>query len=399
MKRYWKILFLSVFIVVTFGVLYIHHAIAEEELPEFELVTVSGDEQIAENFVIYGDYQVDPIWEPFQLSNEGIAYLRDFSYSERLRGIFIDPTINRLIEEDREFMRAKDRGIELFFENEEMVVYVGPYVPSDNNFEFDVDILDKASGERQTFSVEIPERESIDYLYVEEVQLLDGTLHVVTHNFSPDVQDVHVYEIDIKDGKIMNHQSIAEAKMDDYVVNLNSYYDHTEQAYWVMSIDEVEWDDEGYYEILSSETIAYHLESGEKHTIELPEEAQQVEQDGMENYDKTAHLSVGKDYLHFFNFTQEGITLQSYHLGEKELGSKKTISIEENVSGGLRGVYPYGDKVYFFSDVEDNNATRKKLFGVDLATAQIHYEGEIKLKNSPREMTVHNLEIHDLRVR
>lgn len=386
MKRYWKTILLSTFIVVTFGVLYISQQAAENDLPELELVTINGDEEITENLVIYGNYRLDPLMEPFELSDEGMMYFRNVSYLERLGGFYHNPVLERLIEEERGFMRGKEDYIEHLFENNEVIAQVEPLGVK----QFGVDILDKTSGNVQSFSTEIPEQE-FHQLYVREVQLLDGTLFVITGNMNVDVQDVHVYEIDLQNETIGNHYSIAELSSDNYTTDLNFYFDISPQEYYVVRIDDVERDEQlQYEEIVDTEILVHQLSTRETETIELPEDLLKGSHDPPGDVVPEGNFSVGEEHIHFFYFSDEGLVLQSYHLANKKLGEASTIPLD--TTGIVEGVYPFGKNLYVISKGKRKHDDRK-LIGIDLVNADVIYEGKIAVKQVSPD--IGNFEIYD----
>lgn len=413
MKRYWKIVILPLFIVITFGVLYVHHAIAKESLPQIELVNVSGNEENREDIIVYGDYVTyeSSVWESFRLSTDGVKYSRDQNFLEQFNAFFQPQEIEKLMNEERNFMRGKEEDPARFVDDGERIAYAGPsniYVESN---ELEVDVLDRESRERKSFKVDIPDSERTDHSYVEQVQLLDDTLYVATVNYIMEEQELHVYEISLSDETIEDQGAIVSDSVHSYFNVLNDGLGIQQQGYLVVRVEDIEWD-EGMYtsELVGEEYFIYDLETKEKQVIEVPEEFATAEeeyrttgQDYMEEEQELDeeviypmnYTSIGKEELYFITFTSDGLKYYPYHLKENKPGEEKEISFDENILSGLSGVYPKGDHLYFHSNTgEDGN--QKKLFKVDLESGETVYEGEIKLTDVPKETHAYNVEIYSI---
>lgn len=384
MKRYWKLIALAVFIVGTFGILYLDHALARDELPELELVTVSGDETLAENFVFQGDYRVDPLFQTFKWTQQdGITYLRDVSILEKVDGFYRHPIYERLIEENRGFMRGKESFIDHFYDDEKEIVQVEP---SDSHFK--IEVMDKESKETKEFSVDIPEQEKMNYIHVYDVQLLNEILYVVTNNYFANTQEFHIYEIDLSNESLVQHYSAVETAANNSMTSLSPYYDISAQPFWVFRIDYIEYNEEQYYEeITDTEIMVHHFATGETEKIELPEKWISAFQEVPDNL-----VSVGDEQIHFYQIAEDEVAIQSYDVAEKQLGPVQTIPFEENLD--INNMFALGDSLYFYAtggDAENNG----KLIGVNLEKAAIKYEGEIQIKHTTQNIPDHHIEIYD----
>ncbi|MCF3944810.1 hypothetical protein [Oceanobacillus alkalisoli] len=411
MKRYWKNVILPLFIVITFGVLYVHHAIAKEGLPQFELVNVSDDEGIGEDIIIYGNYVADEssVWESFRLSSDGISYSSERNFLEQFNEFFESQEMEKLREEERGFMRGKEVDPHLYSKDAEQIAYVGPSALFNDSFEFEVDVLDREIREKKSFKLDIPDSDGTDHIYVDHVQLLDDMLYVTTTNYLMEDKELHIYQISLQDETIEDRGAIAGGTIHGHFIVLNNGMGLKRQENIIVRAEYIEWN-EGMHtsEVVDEEYFTYDLETGKKQVFEVPEEfamaEESTEQEYMEEEQDTTeeviyptnHESVGSEELYFITFTSDGINYYPYHLQENKLLEEKEISFDENILSGLSGVYTKGDHLYFYSNAGEDGNQMKKLFKVDLVNGEIVYEGEIKLTDAPKETHVYNVEVFNV---
>ena len=397
MKRYWKIVSITVAILLTFGICYIGAALAKVELLELELVTIYGDEALIKDITINGNFYDEMNQESFRLTDKGITYASELNFLERFSGIYQNPTIEKLIAEHRGFMRGKE-NIEIFYEDDTMLAYVGPYSQDINNATFDIAILDKASNDKHSFSVRIPREDTFDFNSIIEVQLVGEKLHVFTQNYYLEEDKVYVYEIDIKEEKITNYQPIINTTEKSYVSIQNDYQDVHKQPYLVLSVNEVEWNEElEHEEWVSSELISYHIETGKQTTIESPKDWDSNPDDPFneESY-IIEELAIKDEFLYFINFSSEGIQVNEYNMEKNEIESTENIPLEELVADSIVGAYTDGDQLSFISTVQENGNKVRKLFIADIAKGEILYEGEIKMTNTTKEMPNYDIDFYEV---
>ena len=397
MKRYWKIISLTAFIILTFSIFYIQAVITGEDLPEFEMETVFGDDKEKENLIISGNYEVNQFLEPFSVTSTGTTYAKDSGYFERSYGFYQHPLMKEFIEEHRSFMRGKQNDIELFYEDDEKLYYVGPYSPLE---EFDVEILDKATNDEQIFSVEIPREEQLSYIQVTEIQLVEEQLHVFTLNHYAEKEQLHVYKIDVKEEKITNHNPVIDGTENSHAYILNNYHDISQKDYLVIRVDHMKWNEEMYYdELLHSEFIAYNTKTGEKQILEISEELNTHDPFAEESPQMTTSYSVQDDLLYSVSFVSEGLKIETYNLKSGKSESTKIMELDQSVMAGLNGLDPQENKLYFFSNMKEKGNDTRHLFIADLQTGDLIYQGEIKITNVPKETPIFNIEFHSIRLK
>src|SRR5690625_1775022 len=122
MKRYWKFVLLVSVIVLTFSTFYIQSSFATKGLPRFKIEHQNGDPAELEKMLIRGYYYDDNIGAILKINQEGTVYEKRQSYVSMLKAenYFADDIV-RLQKKYRNFMRNKQEGNEVFFENDEFL--------------------------------------------------------------------------------------------------------------------------------------------------------------------------------------------------------------------------------------------------------------------------------------
>lgn len=123
MKKYWKIIMISVVSIFSIGTFYINSVISAVELPEFVIESQSGDERLVDSIIVDGSYHQNPISKSFRMTSIGTVYYSELSFWEQLNGMQ-HPMIEQLIEEHRSFMRGKSQQLRSFYEDEQFLVTV-----------------------------------------------------------------------------------------------------------------------------------------------------------------------------------------------------------------------------------------------------------------------------------
>lgn len=307
------------------------------------------------------------------------------------QSFYHSPLMERLIKEERDFMRGKYDFPELLMESEEKLAFAGPYMVSDNNYEINVEILDRKSGDVLSFTVALPEQDQLGLMYIMGVQLLDDKLSVMAYNHYLENQQVRIYEIDVQEQEVTRSVLAAETGPSGYINNQVPYEDVKPKSFWVLDMGDSEWDDELMYEeITATELVAYELETGELIAVELPEE--------FTNADQGHQMSAGTDHIHFYKFSMGEIIMQSFDLNKEEYGQVQSIEFEESELEGLAGVYPYGDEVYFL--VNGNwNGGDQTLYGIDLLQGNVHFTGNIQASDTADQSLTEYLSFYDLRLK
>ncbi|MDF0728418.1 hypothetical protein PY093_17400 [Cytobacillus sp. S13-E01] len=220
MRKYWKTTAIIVLIMLSIGTFYVNSARSAENLPVFMIQTLSGDPKEIEPLVLEGSYtdmsSMNYVSSNVKINAEGSVY-NSRSFLDQVIGNY--PTvIKELHEEYRTFMRGKNIWAESYFENNEVLAYaelnddMGSLRSRD--FTFTISILNKKDDTTNSFSVEVPKARELDNIFVEDVQMIDGELYLITRNMLRNNDNSfnanYIYTIDIENQKISNQESIVE---------------------------------------------------------------------------------------------------------------------------------------------------------------------------------------------
>ncbi|WP_087974438.1 hypothetical protein [Oceanobacillus rekensis] len=401
MIRYWKIISITLIIVLTIGTFYIRSAMAGNDYPEFVFDKQSGNENEVVNLTLLGDFRVGVQGNPLEISSEETVYANELSFFERLRGIYMSAELERLQNSYRNFMRGKD-NISGIFEDEKRLVYVdtnGNYVRDrPREYTFDIEILEKDSKDKLDFTVTIPEKNKYNYVYMEDVQVLDNVMKVTTVNHSVNgngygSEEIHVYSLDIANQKLVNDEVIQlspeqSSGQNSYMYLVQDESDIGLTTYLVFKkeyMEEVEQADGNYYnESIGSELITYHLASGEQRPIPLPEEI------------NTLNSSVYLDdsIIYIDKTTDQGIKVSMFNLESQEIETSKTIKLPANLTEPLNTKIMDGKLYVVGYEVSKN--TKAPLLVIDVETGKTLFEGIIETKNLEENHLEYEMNIYDM---
>jgi hypothetical protein len=394
MMRYWKIIFISVIIIGSIGTYYVQNARAGSLSPEFTIEGTSGDEREVEGLVLRAIFgSQGGFGEEIEISADGTTYRSHLPYLQQFE--FHDhPDIDRLQEEHRNFMRGKEENMFSFFENEDTLVYVGPPWSDDPNLPLQVEILDKETEEVHAFDVDLPDHQEYMYMNLEDVQLINNDLHVVTTNVrrgsthESDTEEVRVYRIDVENEELKSDQTLystAEGNEADWVhVNgLNHSNPLGEKDYYVFGINQIE-------EAMTHESTnekyeyaAYHFETEELNHIQLPEE--------METGGLITHVAQGAIY--FVSSFNQVLEVGVYDLEKGEI-DRIEVQATEGSSYPNSTMDIQDGKLY----VVNSDGERAKLYVVDQTTEEVLYEGKIGFADPESVPDNYYLDFLDMRV-
>ncbi|GIO23264.1 hypothetical protein [Oceanobacillus sp. J11TS1] len=156
LKRYWITYIALIFI----SVIIIGFYLVDKKEVAFNWKTVSGDEEVVKDVLIFGEGQSAygrMVADPFQLS------IDESKRIEQPRGFFgstyQDLQIEKYIDEYRSFMRGKNQWIENFTETDNQLIYVNEEVQNwGEQSNLHVEILNKETEDVTEFEVPIEEQ-------------------------------------------------------------------------------------------------------------------------------------------------------------------------------------------------------------------------------------------------
>lgn len=389
MKKYWKVTATLIITVLSFGIFYINIAMSAEHFPELVIQTKTGDNEEIRDIVLEGSYtdtsSNNYLSSRFKLTADGSEYNNRSFLSEIIGQP--DTRIKELQEEYRSFMRGKIPSETFFTENSEFLAYARADYKIDSlrssDFTFEVSVLNKSNNSTNSFTIQVPVSEELDHIYVEEVQMIEEELHIITQNSIRDGNDYnnenHIYTVDLKEQKINEHETILQVasghddiQVDSHLIRRNSS-SAAEHLLLVRSEYKIIEDMESHrMEQLNKELIAYNLVTKEKEEINLPDTLN-LEENEISFFDGSS--------VYFVN--REG-HVTPYNLAEEQTGE----AIDLQLSFDLDQQPPMltvQDKKLYAVNVTNTAQNNPGIVVADVQTGDTLYDGEIVLKDDSSE--------------
>ncbi|WP_099156610.1 hypothetical protein [Virgibacillus ndiopensis] len=405
MNKYWKLIIIGIVIILSIGTFYIKSALTVSKYPEFVIEKQSGDESEVDNVVINGNYYArSTIGESLTLTSNGSKYKSEQSFLKQLDGYGGIASIRQLKEKHRNFMRGKSGSPDHFYEDEHYLVYgevdyqVNSLSPRD--FRFSISVLDKVEDKTNSFEIDVPDVKELDYMNVDDVQMMDGKLKIFTKNVTGGNEAVHLYSLDIASEKIVDHKEVIsnEGLLENQsgqimiLSETNPMQKHQNVLFEKSVIEDVE-QSEGYYvsEEVSSELVAYNLETDESHPIALPEKIHASEQRTM--FDDST--------IYFVEESPNDVVVTPYLLNEGIKGEFKfTLRDSKNNDASVeesKTITINNGKVYAVTMMMDAKKAAVLVVG-SLKTGKTLYTGEIIPKDPLKDEIDSSLYVTDIQI-
>lgn len=407
MKRYWKIGTLTLFIIVTLAGFFIKSNAAFSNHPEFVLQPYGENESLQDEVVIKAHYSESgsSLFDQIMITEKGSTYNEDFSLSTR-NEVFLEPEIKDLRKKYKSFMRGKVEYTENYTETDKLLAYAT--TDSEVNFaddttaNLDIDVLEKESGHRRAFQLDLPCKERVNFSNVIAVQLIDDDeLKVVVHlsYYQPetekDEEDYHVYSIDMNEEKILGDDTVVTTEVDDGTDDLFIDVHIIEQAneeasgYLVFmnkTGKEVARPDGNHdYENEKSDFVSYDLKTGEYDTLELPDE--------LGEGSDLMPVHVNGDHLLFYEMQDRELTLYDYNLSQQKLEKERSFNLPEDLQDDPFFKVQGGH--VFIANPNQHDAFDTPITVYKLETAGVLYEGTIESDDKlPNEYELQLLDIN-----
>ena len=396
--RYWRFISVVIIAILGIGTFYIHEAIAGNPFPKFVLEKKQGDEKELDGIVLDADYWKQNVGDQLQITADGSKYFRDYSYLERLPGIYETPFIKRLQKDYKSFMRGKYTDRSKFYEDEKVLAYINAKEISDlkpnSDYTLSVDLLDKASNERQSFQLTLPNN-GYSYVDVIDMRVHNGEVIVFTQNFERDSGNtgINAYWINPTKQKITKEETIFSPgeKSDDkwsdvYLVNSNDAKDVKHQL--IFQVDHYTASDEAevYTGSPNTELMAYNVEKNELKKLDFPKEIDEVI--------GTVILHDGK--LFFRNEPGDDFKIFIYDIEDHKM--KNTYSMEIPSKGGEEETTWNIDhnKLYIYGLLTNDSAPILRV--VDLLSEDILYEGKVVTSDPSSVQETENLNVYGINI-
>lgn len=383
MKRYWKLIAISLLTMIVIGAFYIQKSMASNANIGFTFETESGSEEELRDVIFYADYNVSDLYNLVQITKDDTNSLSDSSFLERILNMTHDPNMKALVNEKRNYMRKKDLNERLFYESEKVLAFFDiEYVPiyRENvqyNYTFVVDMLDKANDERITFEVEYPEGNQFANMYVEDVQVMDNQLKAIVSAMPvTEPRKYYLYTFNLSEEKLIDQQLImaSEPAGEDYVyttlVSPPNHFVKQNYALFIRSSGEGIAEDD-YIGMAKSPSLEYYL--FDIWTGELKKLAV---------YDKgEAIVSIENDTLYLLKVVENGISIRTYNIPNESFGESHEFPIADD---GTALMEIYKGKLYsaYRAPEEDNVAS---IVVGDLKEGELLYEGKLRKPTTSKD--------------
>lgn len=391
MKKYWKSIAVISGIILSIGTFYVNSAISAEHYPDLTVQTINGDAEEMESLIIEGAYRnlssVNYMGTDLKITAQGSSYDRP-SLLDRVIGYY--PTvIKELQDEYRSFMRGKHLAANQYFEDNEFLAYanvdqrISSHGPS--KFNFEISVLNKADDEVVSFSLKVPAEEGMDHVFLEDVQLVEDKIYLITQNMTIKnddfIDEKRVYEIDRISQKLTNQEALLK-----FTQWKESLHTHTrlaegnptaanEHIIMVKTEDTVMEETESIRVTDSKqEIISYNLASKVTETINIP---------GL-NLEENQVSFVKGSTIYFTRVEEQELIVTPYQLGANQVEQDYRVQLHSTIENGHLEhpmVSVEEDKLYVVSYQIDSNLNGDVAV-LDMQTGKLLFQGQITLENS-----------------
>lgn len=389
MKRYWKIISICLATLIVIGTFYVQSSLATNEHLKIEFEKVNGNEDELKNIVLYGDYLGDRPYQfqPLQITSEETINPTNLSFSQKISRTGIPIDLEELVEKHRSFMRSKDLSPHLFFEDENLVAYAHM-----NDFSFDIEVLTKKTDEITSIQLDVSEKENYGWMQVEEVQVIDSELKVITRaSRIGGINELLVYTFDMKKKKLVSDDSIAsiptvENRYSDLRI-INGNYSIQRQKYLLIKIEAFEDNKiyrEGEPNLVANEFIVYDIETNQSKKVVASDEKLVSLGGSSAIYNSTLFIP---------SQTANGIEVNQYDIESDKWGKKLSFDLVDTKNDEEAPYIKVRNGKFYIIHATTNGHT---IFIGDLITGESLYEGKLKVKNQGEVQKNYRLYFHGI---
>ena len=402
MKKYWKCSAIIIVIALSIGSYYVNSATSAEHYPNFVIQTLSGDAQEIKPIMVNGSYadttSMNYVNTSLSISAKGTTY-EGHSILAQLVG---NPPseIKALQEEYGMFMRGKNFSANLFFENNQFLAYADVDYSSvtSRNHKFSISVLTKEDDTINSFKLDVPEGKEMDYLFVEDVQIIEGKLYLITNNMirnnENQYEQKHIYTIDLATKKILNHEAIIQfprsqenPSIDVELVKTipTNASDHLILLKTEIKVSE---DTESTSEdVRRQEIISYNIVTKEKETINIPDL----------HLDRNQLSFFDGSFVYFMRLNGQNLVVTPYSFVDNSVGQSFNIQLSgktENVPVTI----VKDDKLYIATS-QMNADINADIIVADAYTGKTLFKGQVAVDGSSKDNSHFDLSLYELFVK
>lgn len=319
MKKYWKFAMFLGIIVIGLGAFYTYAAATKGNYPQFKLETQSGDEKLADAISLGGNYTKASLSEELIVSGKGTTYEHEKWGTQQNLEYPIQSELRRLSKEHRKFMRGK-QDLSTLYDDKNKLVY------AEYNWEkkdgFKISVLEKATEKITDFKVSLPNQEKYNYLYIQDIQLINNKLKIITLNDiyvkDRNSKEALIYTIDLDSKKMIDDERVLETiETNNENISTEIFmaqeYDVLKPMryllYTVQPLNSVEKNGEWTTEVISTTYTLYDLETEKKEVIKLP--------DALNN--ESVAQWIDGNIAYFTKWNKDGKEIIPYDLEKREV--------------------------------------------------------------------------------
>lgn len=401
MKRYWKIISLSIITVIVIGTFYLQSSLAANENAKVEFEKISGNENEVKNLTLHADYVIGNMHQSLKITTEETINLSNQSMLQELIKNNSVSILEKLIEQNRGFMRGKELMPNNFYEDEDLLVYASIkvedfYEQPTRDFTFDIEALNKKSEETTTIQLDMPNKENYNWMNLFDVQVIDGKLKVISIGGRTDGgSDLNVYTIDIDEQKLVNDEIIhssptVENGWSDIRI-FNDFYYIQPQKNLLIKIEAFEDENvhgegemDGEPNLVANKVIVYDIENNQSKKIVVPDEILGSIGDSSAIFNSTIFIP---------SQSANGLEVNQYDIENDKWGKKLTFDLPHTEdSEDAPYIKLMNGKIYIIHSTNDGHS----IFIGDLKTGESIYEGKLNVKNQREDQKDYLLYIHEI---
>ncbi|MFC4808300.1 hypothetical protein [Paenibacillus sp. GCM10023250] len=391
MRRYWLSIALPVFVAASIGTYYV--GAATRDMPDFRIETVAGDPKEAAKLILKADTRIgDEKYHRVEIGTNGSVYNERRSFLAQLDNDFTDnsPDLVRLKKEHRGFMRGK-LSTNGFYAGDEAIIYADARPKETNpasglsDYSIAVAALDLKTGKKTHFDAIMPGKQQYSYLYVYDVQMLDGQAKLLVQ-LSKDrgfgqlgmMTEIHLLTVDLDNEGIAGDMTVAAdadqgaGKREQYAIHATSEGAASPSGYALLSGSNVQAgkDKDGTYteRTLASQVLVLDYKTGK--LTPVPAE-------GGDEANTARMLSGGK--LITIKKAAGKLTLRSDDLASNERGETYDVPLDLAAANSSMQRFIYGGRLYVLNRVNADG----EILVVNLADGKVTYRGKLTVDGTP----------------
>ena len=387
MKKYWKLIVISVVTCFILGFFYVKNATYSEQLPQFTIQPIEGDEAVAESLTVYGQrYDGMNHIEQFQIDQKGTKYLRDEAYFKRLTGYHLKQEIDSWQSDYHHFMRGKDEDMGLFYEGADRLAYASVISSSPLIWvadTLDIHMLDKETKNQRQFQVQLPNASKYWYQDIAHVYMTDNELTVIMEsNYEGENEstgvDLILLTLDMETEQLVEEENLYQSTAESDEMMYEEITLHTsdqDEAHVVIAKQRTNYEDEettdgevtdSNHVTKTDELMKYNLQTKKTEQIAIPKE--------MEN---ATFITFDEERVYFADNTSSNIRIIPYHVADETVQEAWEVDVprpQDSLWAGHATIE--NNKLFYLHEVYDG-VQLSTIVVLDLKKEQLDYVGEV----------------------